>query len=575
MDFSKLSDAELQKLYAQPQVSPLAGMSDDDLRAAYGQMKPATQSLSGGDVVADVAKSGGAGLAKGGIGLAGMIDDVSELGARGLNKATQYIGGKMGYDIAPRADQTPKFGSAAIQSAVEGVTGEFYKPKTTAGEYAHTVGEFAPGMIGGHAGLGRRALTQVLAPGLASEAGGQLTKGTAAEPYARVAGALAGSVVPSAVSRAITPLPINAERAAAVNTLRNEGVTDLTAGQVTGRKPLQYLEAERGQGANLVESQAEQFTSAALRRVGVDANRATPEVIDTAFTRIGQQFDDLAARNTLKTDNQLVQDLGNVVTDYAGLVPNSMRAPIVKNVVDDIVTSATQQAARGQGIGGEAYQALRSRLEKAARSAGSDPQLAEALRGIRTSLDDAMERSIQASGNHADLGAWRDARNKYRNMLVIEQAATGAGEGAAAGLISPAKLREATVSKQGRRNYARGNGDFSDLARSGVQTMSPLPNSGTPGRISAQNLGMGVSSLLGGGAAYSAGGGDPTTAAAGAVVGALLPRGIGRAATSRAGRAYLGNQVAAPMLNNLTPQQTAIINALMAGRQQQLLEPPR
>jgi hypothetical protein len=100
--------------------------------------------------------------------------------------------------------------------------------------------------------------------------------------------------------------------------------------------------------------------------------------------------------------------------------------------------------------------------------------------------------------------------------------------------------------------------------------MSPLPNSGTPGRISAQNLGMGVSSLLGGGAAYGAGGGDPMTAGAGAVLGMMLPRGIGRAATSRLGRAYLGNQAAAPMLNNLTPAQTATLNALLAAQQQRL-----
>lgn len=521
--------------------------------------------------VVDVAKSAGAGLAKGGIGVLGMVDDLSELGARGLDKATQYIGGKLGTEIAPRPDQTPKFGSAAIQSAVEGVTGEFYKPKTTAGEYAHTVGEFAPGIIGGPAGLGRRALTQVIAPGLASEAGGQLTKDTAAEPYARVAGAILGGAVPGAIGRAVTPLPINAERAAAVNTLRNEGVTDLTAGQVTGRKPLQYLEAERGRGANLMESQAEQFTGAALRRVGENATRATPEVVDRAFTRIGGEFDRLAATNVAAVDNQLATSVRGAVDDYFNLVSAPNRTPAVTNYVQELITTA--QRNNGQ-IPGDAYQSLRSRMERTARGLGNNPEARTAIRDVREALDDAMERSIAANGNPADIAAWREARQQYRNMIVIEQAATGAGEGAAAGLITPAKLREATVSKQGRRNYARGNGDFSELSRAGVQTMSPLPNSGTPGRISAQNLGMGVSSLIGGGAAYGAGNGDPTAAALGAVAGAMLPRGIGRAATSRAGRAYLGNQAAAPMLNNLTPGQTAVMNAIMASRQQQL-EAPR
>lgn len=546
------------------------GMNDAQITAAIKQNMPAQKPAV--STAADIAKSGGVGVGKGLIGLAGLPGDVSELGARGLDRAVRFVGDKLGVDIPKREDRAPTYGSGDIQKAVEGQTGEFYKPQTTAGKYAETVGEFAPGIIGGPAGLGRRAITQVVAPGLASEAAGQATEGTKAEPYARVAAAILGGVAPSALGRVVSPLPINAERAAAVNTLRNEGVTDLTAGQVTGRKPLQYLEAERGGGANLIENQAEQFTGAALRRVGENAPRATPEVIDNAFTRVGNQFDTLAARNTATVDHQLATDVRNALDDYHNLVSPPNRAPAVENFVQELATAAVRN---GNTLPGEVYQSLRSRMERAARGMGNNPEARTAIRDMREAVDQSMERSIAAAGNHADLAAWREARNQYRNLMVIEKAATGAGEGAAAGLISPAKLREATVSSQGRRNYARGNGDFSELARAGVQTMSPLPNSGTPGRISAQNLGMGVSSLLGGGAAYSAGGGDPVTAGIGAVVGAMLPRGIGRAATSRAGRTYLGNQAATPVLNNLTPGQAAVVNALLSSQQQQRLEPRR
>lgn len=531
----------------------------------------ATPAPSSDGAMMDVAKSGGIGLVRGGLSILGLPGDIAELGARGIDRATQYVGGKLGVDVTPRKDAAPTYGSSDITKAVEARTGEFYKPQTTAGKYAETIGEFAPGLIGGPMGLGRRALTQVVAPAVASEAAGQVTEGTKAEPYARVAAAILGGIAPSAIGRAVTPLPINAERAAAVNTLRNEGVTDLTAGQVTGRKPLQYLEAERGRGANLIENQGEQFTAAALRRVGEDAPRATPEVVDRAFTRIGGEFDRLASTNTATVDQTFAQNLRNAVDDYHNLVSPPNRAPAIDNFVTEIATAAQRN---GGVLPGDVYQSIRSRMERAARGMGNNPEARTAIRDMREAVDGAMERSIAATGNTADIAAWQQARNQYRNLLVIEKAATGAGEGAAAGLISPAKLREATVNTQGRRNYARGDGDFADLARSGVQTMSPLPNSGTPGRISAQNLGMGISSLLGGGAAYSAGNGDPMTAGAGAVLGAMLPRGIGRAATSRAGRAYLGNQAATPMLNNLTPGQAAVVDALMAA-QQQRLEPPR
>lgn len=540
----------------------------EEIAASLGPAaKPQVPPQGGSGVLADVAKSGGVGLARGGIGILGLPGDLAELGARGIDRATQYVGGKLGVDVAPRKDAAPTYGSGDITKAVESQAGEFYKPQTRAGRFAETVGEFAPGMIGGPAGLGRRALTQVVAPGLASEAAGQATEGTKAEPYARVAAALLGGLAPNIAGRAISPLPINAERAAAVNTLRNEGVTDLTAGQVTGRKPLQYLEAERGRGANLMESQAEQFTGAALRRVGENADRATPEVIDRAFTRIGGEFDRLATNNTATVDQQFAQNLRNAVDDYHSLVSAPNRAPVIDNFVTEIRNAAQNN---GGVIPGDVYQSLRSRMERSARAMGNNPEARTAVREMREAVDDAMERSIAATGNTADIAAWREARNQYRSMLVIEKAATGAGEGAAAGLISPAKLREATVNTQGRRNYARGDGDFSELARAGVHTMSPLPNSGTPGRLSAQNLGMGLSSMVGGAGGYSAGGGDPVMGGIGAVVGALLPRGIGRAATSHAGRTYLGNQAAVPAMANLTPGQTAVIDALMATQQQRL-----
>ncbi len=54
----------------------------------------------------------------------------------------------------------------------------------------------------GPAGIAKRAMTQALIPGLASEAAGQATEGTAAEPYARIAAGLAGGGVGPAIERA-------------------------------------------------------------------------------------------------------------------------------------------------------------------------------------------------------------------------------------------------------------------------------------------------------------------------------------------------------------------------------------
>lgn len=167
----------------------------------------------------DIAKSAGVGVAKGGIGLLGAPADLGELGAKGIDSAVQFIGGQLGLD--PKSLQRPGTqgggarqtltgidlpGAARIQKGVESVTGDFYKPKTLAGEYAQTAGEFAPVMAAGPGGLARKA-AQWAGSSLASETGGQAFKGTEAEPFARATGAIfggapfAGRGVPQAVQQ--------------------------------------------------------------------------------------------------------------------------------------------------------------------------------------------------------------------------------------------------------------------------------------------------------------------------------------------------------------------------------------
>jgi hypothetical protein len=117
----------------------------------------------------DMAKSAGIGLLKGAIGLAALPAE-----------AAGFLGG------------TGSTANQDIQKGIESYTGPLYEPKTTAGRYAETAGEFAPAAIGGPEALVPRLVSRVAAPAIASETAGELTKGTAAEPYARMGGALLG-----------------------------------------------------------------------------------------------------------------------------------------------------------------------------------------------------------------------------------------------------------------------------------------------------------------------------------------------------------------------------------------------
>jgi hypothetical protein len=508
---------------------------------------PSVPEMSWGETAADVGKSAGIGLAQGVLGLGTLPGNIEQLGRMGINKVAELFG----YDAPVSNDAAlPTYGDA--KGAVENMVGsKFYEPQSTAGEYARTIGEFAPMAATGGAGMVGRAAS-VVAPALMSETAGQVTKGTPYEPYARVAGALAGGAVP----RAITPVAADASRTAMVRELEKHGVTALTAGQKTGSKPLRWMEAVTqdtplagGKAAQLQVKQQEQFTKAALRLAGVkNASRASTDVIDGAFTDLGRKFEHLANTTSMRVDKRLSKEMSDAITDYNALVPEVSRAPYVQQLVHDIMTMSA-----GKPLPGNVYGAVRSRLERMRRSSQADPQLAGAegvLTRMRDALDDAMERSMP--GPRAN--EWKKTRGEYRHLLGIEKAIAGAGENTALGLISPSQLRTA-MKTLGTRTYVRGKDELGNLARAGEAIMKPLPQSGTGPRTAAQNVMSGMGAVVGG----------SVGSVPGAVVGAFAPMvaqgAFGRALMSGPMQKYLANQRAAPVINE---RASAAAKALVA-----------
>jgi hypothetical protein len=521
----------------------------------------------------DVSKSVGSGLANAAIGTLGMGGDVRELASKGLDLAGEKLGFdpsaiKSGAAIAAKVLPPLGFLAAApssqdVRSTVKDpIVSPDYEPQSLTGSYLKTGAEFLPGLLmGGEGNLATKFARNVVLPAIGSETAGQLTKGTAAEPYARVAGAFLSPAAESMARRAITPLPASAEKQALAQTLQNEGVP-LTAGQATGSKPLQWMESalgdtpgSGGSAARIMENQGEQFTAAALRRAGIDANRATPEVLDNAFTRIGGEIEGVGRRNNVLPTAALNNELGRVERNYNNLVSQSNRAPVVQNTIDDI----RGMIAAGQ-IDGPRYNAMTSRLATQARGSANDPHLQNALQGIRNALDNAMELTLVRTGNQQDMQVLRNARREYRNLLVLERAATGAGSGAAEGLISPSALRNAVVN-QSRRAYGRGQGDFADLARAGEALLKPLPQSGTSPRHNVTHLLQAIGAIVGGGAGAA---GGPSGAAMGALAGLAAPAVVGRGLLSRPVQAYLGNQVLAARPQGQAARQ-ALSNLLVSS----------
>lgn len=252
------------------------------------------------DTAIDVGKSAGIGLARGAIGVAGLLGDLTGLGAKGIAAASDAIStSRIGKELGLEPYKRPDGGSVldniptsqSITKAVEGVTGDFYEPQTTSGEYARTVGEFVPAALAGPGGLARKIGLQAVLPGVASEAAGQATEGSAAEPYARagagIAAGLGGMLVgrPGTSASAIRNQLPEGITQAAVDDARSLMVTakakgiDLTwpeaLSQVSGRPVLsdtqRILESAPGSRTRMQEfysQRPQQVDQAALNEFG-------------------------------------------------------------------------------------------------------------------------------------------------------------------------------------------------------------------------------------------------------------------------------------------------------------------
>lgn len=178
---------------------------------------------------ADAAKGFGSGLIEGTEGLLGMRGDINRAmdygsawaGAKSAEMmgllpqgqtASDYLAKNHGSLIRTAAAHygVPDSWTNAVLGVTQGPSSEDvkkagkalgvpeYDPTTTAGQYAKTVGSFIPGAVAapfdGPAALAGNVMKYGVGAGLASETAGQLTKGTAAEPYARTIAGLVGGV---------------------------------------------------------------------------------------------------------------------------------------------------------------------------------------------------------------------------------------------------------------------------------------------------------------------------------------------------------------------------------------------
>lgn len=346
-----------------------------------------------------------------------------------------------------------------------------YVAPGTAGEYAATIGEF-----GGGAGILSKA-DDVLAnmlrlgviPGAASETAGQLTEGTAFEPYARTGAALGAGLLAAPRITGVGPRIERSqpEMAQYARNLMEEGVTP-TVGQITDNRLLMALEGVQTPTGRQIED----LTAAFMRSAGSNAPRATPQALKATQDEITSGMN-----NILSGLDVSMSPFGNRVTavtdDFFSTTRRDALPPPLNNIADGLLDVATQPGARVA----PAEQLREWRTTLGRYTTNKEEGIRDAAHALREIIDDATEASLTAAGRTDDIAALSDLRNKYRNFLALVDASSrSAGRDKARGLISPERMQSAVRRIQSRQGLATGRtNELGELSTSAEAIMASLP----------------------------------------------------------------------------------------------------
>jgi hypothetical protein len=519
-------------------------------------------------VVEDVLRSVGGGLGRG---ISGAVE-LPELAGRGVIRGFQELGQLTGlYE----GEDLPVFDTStgkALRGAAEavGLDDELdYRGQTTAGKYAGTISEFAGGGgalgLGGKvlkniaksptarklaagaetAGLGKKALAGSVLAGGGSELAGQLSEGTQYEPYARLGGALvspmAANTLKNTALKAISPYGgADPSRAALAKFLGEKGVST-TAGQKVGSDTLRRKESMTEAGGQLRGTQADEFTKAVLKEVGSDAPRATPDALIEIQSRLGQNMNESISGIKLIPEPEDLKNMSKVLQKYKKLKPVDPDAEVTNTLLKQINRSLIDTVSKKSVIDEEQFISFRRQLSKQTMS--KDEATKNATIETLKILDDLMDKQLTASGRSSDIQKLNKARSDYRNYFAIENSVSGSGELKAMGIITPSSIGSALRS-QNKRQYVQGKrGDLGELSRAGEAVAVFPRSSGTAeniqsaivGKLSRQiasgTVGAGLGTLVG----------IPPIVTG--VIAAFAPGAVNKLLGTKAGQAYLANQL--------------------------------
>lgn len=394
----------------------------------------------------DAEPSGGVAQGAGNL-LAGLVRGAGSIGATLLapvDIASDAIAGK-GLSLASNRERRAAM-DAALGNMGADTDSWMYKGGKLAGEIAGTAG--AGGAVANVAGRGIGAVAPSLlpkaqpllaaiqsggmtAPGanlLTRTAGGAITGGVTAaavNPEDAVSGALAGGAMPgavralgavgSAVGRQFRPGGESAQLARrAIDMGAPLGIADVAEGKFTKavRSVLNDAPLTGGIGATQNDAKQKWFNRAVGEVFDAADDKLTPQVMDTAKKKMGDEFDRIWSNNALKVDNQLLTTLSKTRAN-ASMLPKADRTRVL-SMLDDLEGQVVQAADGSMVIPGEVANRYQAAIRKASDSAQGF--LKNDLSALRKDVIGAFNRSVSPD----DAAALALNQKKYKAFKTVE-----------------------------------------------------------------------------------------------------------------------------------------------------------
>ncbi len=328
-------------------------------------------------VAADMAKSipgDIVGAVHGTLGLPGNMMAIADKAGDWLNQ--KYA--DAGFNVKPnRTERVAPTSQELTAGSEKNITGPLYQPQTVPGQYLRTAIEFAPAALGAAetggatavpalTSIGKR-LMAVLGPAAASETAGQVTKGTALEPVARVTAAFAGGAGAGKIAAALAPTGAELKTAAQA-AYKHPVVKDVefkpqAVGALSGRIQMELVK----DGFRPVQDNAKS-TFAVLKdlKPPVGVQSVTVDDLDAArkvLTKYSKQVDAVGAPTTNAT--AAAKAIGHI-DDF---LPNLQQSDLLRG--NAVLASEKLTEARGNWAAYKRSQLADTKMENARIQAAS------------------------------------------------------------------------------------------------------------------------------------------------------------------------------------------------------------